>query len=371
MPTTGSRPRPALQAKPEPRRKIPRLVIVLAIAFAAAILLTAGGFTFAATQEQRDPFCASCHTQPETTFFGRETSAVTDLASAHHAKSVRCIDCHSGPGVDGRVRAELLGAHNALAWVTHTAVQPAQITVLLADANCIKCHAQIAGERTMENHFHYFLSQWQGIDPNAARCVDCHEGHHTDGRVDIMWLNETRTQVTCQGCHSRLRGNDSSAADRQPGMIVTNGCWSRPCAMIQLIGPQQVIQRDDLDLPHSVREVRVYADGVDVGDDENRGIIERTVVHQELHIRLIQIDVLALVLPREARLFPNVGPALSAGSLTRALAQITVTAIRPAKAPGRIAAPGDPAGMCNTPGQMSKIPTSEDQRRPQRRTSGR
>jgi len=46
-----------------------------------------------------------------------------DLASAHKADNTRCIDCHSGKGVTGRIRAELLGAHNALAFYTRTAVQ--------------------------------------------------------------------------------------------------------------------------------------------------------------------------------------------------------------------------------------------------------
>jgi hypothetical protein len=190
------------------KRRIPTVVIVLAVALAVGVVLTAGGFTFAATQEQRDPFCASCHTQPESTFFSRESATGSDLASAHHVKGVKCIDCHSGAGIQGRVAAELMGAHNALAWYTGTAIQPAQVTKPIADENCLKCHADVSAERTMQNHFHYFLPRWQAQDPNAAKCVTCHEGHTTDGTADIAWLNEQRTGAVCQNCHNHLGGGD-------------------------------------------------------------------------------------------------------------------------------------------------------------------
>ncbi len=213
MPSTHSKSKPATKpaTKPssKPRRIIPRVAIVLAVLVAVAVVLTAGGFTFAANQEQRDAFCASCHTQPESTFYTRETAGVSDLASSHHGKEgVRCIDCHSGAGIPGRVQAELLGAHNALAWYTGAAIQPAKLTKPIADENCVKCHTDISAARTMQNHFHYFLPQWQARDPNAAKCVTCHEGHSTDGRQDIAWLNEQRTVNVCQGCHAVLGGGD-------------------------------------------------------------------------------------------------------------------------------------------------------------------
>lgn len=203
-----SRSSRAVQPTAPKRRRLRTVLIALGVAVAAALVLTAAGFGFAATQEQRDPFCASCHTQPESTFYSRESAAASDLASAHHVKGVGCIGCHSGAGLNGRVRAELLGAHNALAWYTGTAVQPAKLTQPIPDENCIKCHAQISEARTMQNHFHFFLPQWQARDPNAAKCVSCHEGHMTDGRADIKFLNEQRTVAVCQACHNQLGGGD-------------------------------------------------------------------------------------------------------------------------------------------------------------------
>jgi predicted CXXCH cytochrome family protein len=209
VPQTYAKRTAAKPVAAKKKRRIPTALIVVAAGVAVAVVLAAGGFTFAATQEQRDPFCASCHTQPESTFFSREAAAPTDLASSHHGKEgVRCIDCHSGQGISGRVKAEFEGAHNALALYAGTAIQPAKLAQPIPDENCLKCHPDISAERTMQNHFHYFLPQWQARDPGAAKCVSCHQGHSTDGSQDIAWLNEQRTTAVCQQCHSVLRGGD-------------------------------------------------------------------------------------------------------------------------------------------------------------------
>jgi hypothetical protein len=184
--------------------KIGLAIIVL------GILLTASGFTFAATQEQHDSFCASCHTQPESTFYERSTtSQPVDLASVHTPKKTRCIDCHSGIGLRGRLEAELLGAHNALAFYTGTAVQPAKLTRQVGDASCLKCHAEaVAQQATQNNHFHVFLSRWQQVDASAARCVGCHQGHNNKGSADLLFLERATTQQVCESCHLALGAGD-------------------------------------------------------------------------------------------------------------------------------------------------------------------
>lgn len=170
------------------------------------LFMTASGFTFAATKEQNDSFCSSCHTQPESTFYQRSmASQAVDLATMHKAKNVRCIDCHSGSGVTGRISAELLGAHNALAWYTGTAVQPAKQTVPIGDGNCVKCHQNtVAQQATRNNHFHVFLARWQMVDPNAGTCVSCHGGHTTDGNAQTRFMNDATTSAVCDACHRVL-----------------------------------------------------------------------------------------------------------------------------------------------------------------------
>ena len=215
---------PDTKLKVQPKKKFPLIPVIIAVAV-VGLLLAGGGFAFAASQETHDPFCASCHTQPELTFFERSQAAqAVDLASYHTSQETKCIDCHSGPGVTGRVQAELLGARNALAWYTGTAVQPAVLTSPISDANCLKCHqditsrgyqpkAQIAvqgirGGREGEgggNHWHELLARWQGISSTAGTCTSCHSGHATGGTAQTGFMNNQDVQATCNACHQVLR----------------------------------------------------------------------------------------------------------------------------------------------------------------------
>jgi hypothetical protein len=196
--------------QPPPKKRFP-LIPLIAGVFALGIIAAVIGFAFAASRESNDAFCASCHTQPETTFFERSTAETrVDLASFHQSKKTHCIDCHSGPGVVGRIQAELLGAHNAFAFYTGTAIQPAQLTGKFADANCLKCHQKVTArtqgmEEGGEEHWHAFLTNWQAQDPNAANCVSCHPGHSTNGSANQNYQSIPETRAVCNACHQVLR----------------------------------------------------------------------------------------------------------------------------------------------------------------------
>ena len=215
-------------APPKSKRRF-RVVPVVIAAVIAVVVLTAGGFAFAASQESHDPFCASCHTQPESTFVQRSTSAPSvDLAAYHTTQNTLCIDCHSGQGVLGRMQAELMGARNAVKWFTGTAVQPAVVNYPVGDQNCLKCHQTItsqgftpkepltipgavAGARQREgrnNHWHEFLTRWQAADANAGTCITCHSGHATDVNVQNGFMNNQVVQATCDACHRAIRRGD-------------------------------------------------------------------------------------------------------------------------------------------------------------------
>lgn len=182
---------------------------MIAIPLAVILLLAVGGFIVAATVEENDSFCASCHTQPESTYYERsQSSTLSDLAGYHHTEDIKCIDCHSGEGIGGRINAIFMGANNAFKFYTGTAIQPARLNVPIQDGNCLKCHARVTQTRTEQTHFHYFLPQWQARDPNgAAHCVSCHSAHTTDGQANLVYLNVARTEAVCQRCHNAL-GND-------------------------------------------------------------------------------------------------------------------------------------------------------------------
>ena len=188
----------------KPRRS-KRLRLAAIYAAAALALLGSGGLV-AAHLENDDAFCASCHTQPETSFFQRSRAASpTDLASAHTPKQVGCIDCHSGAGLPGRIGAMRLGASDLAAYLAGHYSSPAKLTVPLADANCLKCHADVGERGAFDNHFHVLLPKWQKADPaHAGTCVECHAAHTTGGEAREDFLPREPTIAVCQRCHERL-----------------------------------------------------------------------------------------------------------------------------------------------------------------------
>ncbi len=209
-----------------PAKKVLPWVAALIVVGGLAAVLMVGGFAFAASQESHDPFCASCHTQPETSYYGRSTAGqAVDMASFHQPQKVHCIDCHSGKGLTGRISAELLGARNALKWYTGTAVQPAVLKYPIGDANCLKCHQDVTqrgftakeqitlpirmGEEGEEeghvNHWHEFLARWQTASATAGSCVSCHPGHTTEGTAQAGFMVSATVQNTCDSCHQVLR----------------------------------------------------------------------------------------------------------------------------------------------------------------------
>ena len=206
-------------------RTIPAVLVGL---LALGVVLAGGGFAFAATQEGHDSFCASCHTQPESTFYQRSIAPQTvDLASFHTTKGTRCIDCHSGMGLLGRVQAELIGARNAALWYTGRAVQPAPLRFPIQDSNCLKCHQDVTREgytpkeavtipglsrgredEGRSNHWHEFLRTWQETSAGAGTCVSCHPGHSTSGTAVTGFQVPQQTASTCDACHRVMRGRD-------------------------------------------------------------------------------------------------------------------------------------------------------------------
>lgn len=181
---------------------------ILGIAAVIVLLLGGSGIGFAASQEENDAFCASCHTQPKSTFYERSLAAApVDMASSHHTsddQNSKCIDCHSGRGVTGRLGAMLLGARNAFMLFTHTETQPAPLTVPIRDENCTKCHDNIYRQTDLSNHFHAFLPRWQALDLKAAGCVDCHSAHTTGGDAAQGFLQVDHVTPICERCHSAL-----------------------------------------------------------------------------------------------------------------------------------------------------------------------
>ncbi|RME83723.1 MAG: hypothetical protein D6775_07390 [Caldilineae bacterium] len=214
-PTRTQRMSKSPQQKVAARRKRGPLSLLLIGLIAVIPLLTVGSAAYGAHLENNDTFCASCHTEPESTYVERVQTAATasepvrDLAVFHAGQHqpVTCIECHSGAGIGGRIDALVLGARDLVAYARGNYPQPSPLTHPIADVNCVKCHEDYARNRSFDNHFHFFLPRWQQFaGDKAAACVDCHAAHKQDGLPGVAFLNEQRTVAQCNACH-RVMGD--------------------------------------------------------------------------------------------------------------------------------------------------------------------
>jgi hypothetical protein len=176
------------------------------VGWAAVVSIAAAGATigYAAHLENRNSFCASCHTQPESRYYDQSLGPAVDLASAHAAQGVMCIQCHSGRGALGRVAAMAsVALPDLLAFQSGSYRDPAVTTLPAGDDHCLKCHGGIESGRDFNNHFHAFLPLWQAqAGRQAAGCVDCHVSHVAGGDPRIRFLTESATRQICDRCHA-------------------------------------------------------------------------------------------------------------------------------------------------------------------------
>ncbi|NOZ50177.1 MAG: hypothetical protein GXP37_09045, partial [Chloroflexi bacterium] len=123
------------------RKKGPLGLLFIGLLAVLPFVIAGSSVAYGAHLENNDAFCASCHTEPESTFVGRAQSAasktgeVQDLAAFHagQAQAVKCIECHSGDGLSGRVDAMKLGARDLSAYVRGDFPQPSPLTHAIAD----------------------------------------------------------------------------------------------------------------------------------------------------------------------------------------------------------------------------------------------
>ncbi len=220
MPSTHSSARAARRARRAARRPslIQRIralqgwtrLAVFAGMIGLLVLIVAGsaGTAYALQLENNDVFCASCHTQPESRYYQQSLDQqAVSLAAFHAQKQVRCIDCHSGGGLFGRADGLAQGTQDLLSYYSGTYHNPAITTSKLTDGSCTKCHADVVTTGDFQNHFHLLLARWQSVDPNAARCVDCHSAHPS-GNPGQQYLVVAQVQAQCEACHNVLRGGE-------------------------------------------------------------------------------------------------------------------------------------------------------------------
>ena len=176
------------------------------------VLALAAGTGGAVTLEEHDPFCAACHTEPETTYVRQiemaQTQGFAETLAAFHAlptdadaDGVRCIDCHGGVGVRGRVMALATAAGDTVKFVSGRYEQPARLSEPFPDETCIQCHADYADDPAFENHVHWAFAE-EGA-PTDIRCADCHVSHAPGNDFDL-YLSRPVVFPLCEECHAAL-----------------------------------------------------------------------------------------------------------------------------------------------------------------------
>ena len=167
--------------------------------------------------ENHDPFCASCHTEPESTFVVRSQLGASDLASAHaHTElAVRCIDCHSGRGIPGRTHSLQQGTLDLITYLSGDFQQPNTTQHPIGDPGCTKCHTQptsadlespTSEQSSLQSKSHYHLlsytTEWQTRTNNAnGSCAVCHVAHTENTLASQQFTPRPAVNAACEACH--------------------------------------------------------------------------------------------------------------------------------------------------------------------------
>ena len=77
--------------------------------------------------------------------------------------------------------------------------------------------------------------------------------------------------------------------------------------LFQASGREEIVEREGADLFDAVGEIGMDDNAIDVRDDQQRRILQRLTILQELLIGFIEIGVLAFVFPREETFLPHIG----------------------------------------------------------------
>lgn len=101
-----------------------------------------------------------------------------------------------------------------------------------------------------------------------------------------------------------------------------------PSQPLPLFGVAQVIQGQAMDLDDRVGEMGMNLDGAEVADDQQRRVVQGGRVLLQLPQGRAQVLVLALILPGETVLAPDIGPAVAPAGLLHPLLEAEPLALR-------------------------------------------
>lgn len=186
----------------------------LAIGGIAALVVAPAGWFATDVLEQDDDFCNACHLSdgvPLHTDIRRDYEERPPAAlAALHANALldsrpedpvfRCIDCHGGATLPGKVRVKALAAKDAFFWAIGRFEEPTHMAWPLWDEDCSQCHPgfQVKADEYEEPAFHDLAvhNVELGVD-----CVECHTSHIEGGNPAAYFLLAAAVRRQCARCH--------------------------------------------------------------------------------------------------------------------------------------------------------------------------
>jgi predicted CXXCH cytochrome family protein len=211
-------------------RKWSKRSIVIAL-LGVVVVLGLGGAIGGTILEERDDFCITCHTKPESTYYDRTRQALKDataaadlqnlikqrvaidLAGQHYivTGTMSCIACHGGTrNVGDRIESLALGAKDSVVYFLGRADQTIEKATTgdpaLIDRACVACHIAQLVTITFDNHFHVKLPQtWNLLQSGVQPIVPADTPNAlTNARTKPELLE---TSLTCLSCHQAHRSN--------------------------------------------------------------------------------------------------------------------------------------------------------------------
>lgn len=183
-----------------------------AVALAGGALIGGLFLVGLAAKERDDNFCVACHLHEEK--FKRFTSVpFTDLTGPHHAKDVRCIDCHGGADLPMRARVWSLAALDTGRFLIRRYGEPDHMKLPLRVKECAQCHTPILKrqqalapdqEEAQEGRAGNAYHEIRPHDAVSMTCVRCHAAHTTDGDPKAQFIARKRVEPICRECHATL-----------------------------------------------------------------------------------------------------------------------------------------------------------------------
>jgi hypothetical protein len=183
-----------------------RLTRGLRLLAVVGFILAAGAHAAGLRVEANDAFCASCHVEPERTYYQASLKpAEADSLGAFHAGArTRCIDCHSRRWIPGRLWAQLGGLQNLVAYWSGNYTDPNVTTRPVGDGGCSKCHRDLTWVSERPGHYHspWLRRRWRAAGGPANTCEACHPSHKPVASAADRFMEGDRIQAECDACHN-------------------------------------------------------------------------------------------------------------------------------------------------------------------------